>query len=48
MTSNRKLTAAEAHAYLASLPPAGTPAPPQLTPHAARAEVQAPMPRRIM
>jgi diguanylate cyclase (GGDEF)-like protein len=45
---SRPLTATEAHAYLASLPPAGTPAPPQLTPHAARTEVQAPMPRRIM
>jgi EAL domain-containing protein (putative c-di-GMP-specific phosphodiesterase class I) len=45
---SRPLTADEARAYLASLPPAGTPAPPQVTPHAARAEVQAPMPRRIM
>jgi diguanylate cyclase (GGDEF)-like protein/PAS domain S-box-containing protein len=45
---SRPLTATEAHAYLASLPPAGTHAPRQLSPHAARAEVQAPMPRRIM
>jgi diguanylate cyclase (GGDEF)-like protein len=45
---SRPLTATEARAYLASLPAAGTTAPPQLTPHAQRAEVQAPMPRRIM
>jgi diguanylate cyclase (GGDEF)-like protein len=45
---SRPLTATEARAYLASLPAAGTPAPRQLTPHAERAEVQAPMPRRIM
>jgi diguanylate cyclase (GGDEF)-like protein len=45
---SRPLTATEARAYLARLPAAGTAAPPQLTPHPQRAEVQAPMPRRIM
>ena len=43
---SRPLTATEARAYWPAYPPPART--PQLTPHPQRAEVQAPMPRRIM